>query len=261
MANYDILGNIAIVKFPEKTSNEAKLGKAHELLNQYKSVRTVLEKAGNVSGRLRTIKTKYILGEKTLVADYKENGCRFKFNVETCYFSPRLSNERIEVSKIVSRMKKPNMLVMFAGVGPFTIVLAKNSKFKKITSIELGKECCKYAEENLLLNHIYSGVEIIQGDVKKIIPKLLKKEKFDVVVMPRPNLKETFLSDALKVSRKGTLLIYYGFSPEAKKQEMVDNLVVEARKLKRKIKIARVLEAGDIAPFEHRYRIEMKVLN
>lgn len=256
MANYDILGNIAIVKFPQHTSEDEKLKKAQEIVNQYKSVKTVLEKTNKVSGRLRTIKTKLIFGEKTLVADYKENGCIFKMNVETCYFSPRLAGERLEIAKMIK--PKDKVLIMFSGVGPFSIVVAKHSKPRKIVSIELGKECCAYAKENVLKNKVQNIVEVLQGDVKKIIPKLIeKKEKFDVVLMPRPNLKETFLSDALVVSKKNTKIIYYGFSPEAKKDEMVNNLVLEAKKLKRKIKVQKVVEAGDIAPYEHRYRIEI----
>ena len=258
MANYDLLGNIAVVKFADDVKKEEKLKKAQELL-KIPSVKTVLEKIDKVHGRLRTIKTRFLAGEKNLIAEYKESGCRFKFNIETCYFSPRLANERLEVARIVGQIKNAKVLVMFAGVGPFSIVLAKNSRPKKLVSVELGKECCKYAAENLRLNHIYSGVEIMQGDVKRIIKKI--HEKFDIIVMPRPNLKESFLSDALKVSRKGTKIIYYGFSPETKKDKMLENLMAEAKKLKRKIKITRVLEAGDIAPYEHRYRIEILVEN
>ena len=258
MANYDILGNIAIIKFPDETKKEEKLKKAQELLKN-PSVKTVVEKTEKVHGRLRTIKTRFLAGEKNLIAEYRESGCRFKMNIETCYFSPRLANERIEVARLIGKMKNPSILVMFAGVGPFSIVIAKNCKCKKIVSIELGKECCKYAAENLKLNHIYSGVEIMQGDVKKAIKKI--HEKFDVIVMPRPNLKESFLADALKVAKKNTRIIYYGFSPESKKDEMVENLMIEAKKLKRKIKIQKVLEAGDIAPYEHRYRLEILVGN
>ena len=32
----------------------------------------------------------HILGEKNKVAEYNESGCRFRFNVESCYFSPIL---------------------------------------------------------------------------------------------------------------------------------------------------------------------------
>ncbi len=259
MANYDIIGNIAILKFQKGVKKEEKLRAARALL-MIPAVKTVLEKTEKVSGRLRTIKTRHIAGKKNLVADYRESGCRFRFNVETCYFSPRLSNERIEVARMIKKGNK--VLVMFAGAAPFSIIISKFAKPSKIVSIELGKECCKYAKENLRLNKIYSGCEILQGDVKRIIPKLAKeKEKFDVIVMPRPNLKETFLKDALLVAKKGTKIIYYGFSPESKREEMLDELQREAKKLKRKIKILRVELAGDIAPYEHRYRIEISVGN
>jgi tRNA (guanine37-N1)-methyltransferase len=255
MANYDILGNIAIVKFPKEAKKNEKLKKANELLKN-KSIKTVLEKTNKVSGRLRTIKTKYLAGEETKIAEYKENGCLFRFNVETCYFSPRLANERLGVAKMTK--KGENVLIMFAGVGPFSVILAKVAKPRRIISIELGRECCKYAEENVVKNKVENIVKVLQGDVKRIIPKL-GKEKFDFIVMPRPNLKETFLEDALTVSKKGTRIVYYGFCSEEKKDEMVEDLLKEAKKYKRKMKIIRVLEAGDIAPYEHRYRIEMVV--
>ena len=257
MANYDILGNIAVVKFSKEATKTEKLEKAKELLEN-KSIKTVLEKTDKVSGRLRTIKTKYLLGEKTKIAEYRENGCLFKLNVETCYFSPRLANERLEVAKMAK--KGESVIVMFAGVAPFSIVLAKIAKPLKIISVELGRECCKYAEENVVANKVDNIVQVLQGDVKRIIPKL-EKERFNFIVMPRPNLKDSFLKQALGVSKKGTRIVYYGFSSEDKKEKMVENLLNEAKDFKRKIKIVKVLEAGDIAPYEHRYRIEIIVEN
>jgi tRNA (guanine37-N1)-methyltransferase len=257
MANYDILGDVAILKFQDNTSSEEKLKKAQEIMNQYKSVKTVLEKIDKVHGRLRTIKTNYLFGKDTLIAHYNENGCRFNLKVDSCYFSPRLANERMQVAKLIKKGNK--VLVMFSGVAPFPIVIARHSRPKKILSIELGKDCQKYALENIKMNKFEGLIEHIQGDVKRIIPKL--NEKFDVIVMPRPNLKETFLKEALGVSKKGSKLIYYGFSPESKKDKMIKELESQAKKIKRKIEILKVLEAGDIAPYEHRYRIEIVVKN
>lgn len=268
MANYDILGDIAILKFHDSVKSSEKLEQAEKLLKEHSNLKTILEKTERVHGRLRTIKTRLLAGKKNLITEYHESGCRLKLNVETCYFSPRLAAERLNIAKLISKMKKPRVLVMFAGVAPFTIVIAKHAKTKEIVSVELGKDCCKYAKENLALNKISSDVEVLQGDVNRIIKKGKLNVKgnwvplrFDVIVMPRPNLKETFLKSALSVAKKGTLLIYYGFSPESKKDEMTENLILEAKKYKRKIKILKVLEAGDIAPYEHRYRIEIRVLN
>jgi tRNA G37 N-methylase Trm5 len=281
MANYDILGNIAIVKFHDDVSSEDRIKKAHEIMSQYKSVKTVLEKLDKVKGRLRTIKTKHLLGEKTLEALYHENDCIFKLNVETCYFSPRLAGERKEIADLIlkesrnakkrKKEKKIRILVMFAGVSPFSIVIAKNCRqiIDRLDSIELGKECCRYGLENVKLNKVFDIVNVIQGDVKKVIPKLLKKNqkkessntKYDFVLMPRPNLKDTFLKEGFSCCKKNGKIIYYGFCAEKALENMLEQLHHESKKCKKKIKIVNIKEAGDIAPYEHRYRIEISVLN
>jgi tRNA G37 N-methylase Trm5 len=63
---YDVVGNIAIIKFDRDVSSSAKKKFANEYLAKHSSVRTVLEKIGKFSGRLRTLKTKWLAGEKTL---------------------------------------------------------------------------------------------------------------------------------------------------------------------------------------------------
>ena len=255
MADYDILGNIAILKGEGKTE-EQKILQAQELLKK-PGIETVLEKATNVKGRLRTIKTKHLLGKKTLVAELKENGCTFRFNVESCYFSPRLSNERQIIASKIKR--KDKVLVMFAGVGVYPVVIYHYSKPSMIVGVELGKECCKYFKGNLILNKIpLDKIEIIQGDVKKKVNSGLGK--FDVVVMARPNLDESFLKWGLIACKKGTRLFYYGFCKDDEAENMANELVKEAKKLKRKIKIIDVSPAGEIAPYKHRYRVEIKVL-
>jgi tRNA (guanine37-N1)-methyltransferase len=260
MADYDLLGNIALIKSEydnKKKTRADKLKQAGQLFKQH-SVTTVLEKAGDVKGRLRTIRPKYVAGEKTFIANYRENGCQFKFDTRTCYFSPRLSNDR----KIIAEKIKKNerILVMFSGVGVYPIVIYKNSKPKEIVAVELGKECCKYAEENLKLNKIpKEKIKIIQGDVKKKVNKSLGK--FDIIMMARPNLKPSFLEYALKVSKKGTGIFYHLFCKDENLNDEIEKLVLEAKALKRTIKIKEKVFAGEIAPYKHRYRIEMIVLN
>ena len=253
MANYDIIGNIVVIK-GEEMSGAEKLKLAEKLLKR-PGVKTVVEKIGNVKGRLRTIDVKHIAGEKDLIACVKENNCLFKFNIKTCYFSPRISNERKIIAEKIK--KKERVLVMFAGVGVYPIVISKLSKCKEIVGVELGKDCVKYFKENLKLNKV-SGVEVVQGDVKKKVSVVLGK--FDVIVMPRPNLKDSFLKYALSVSKKGTKIFYYGFCNISEIKGLTEGLVEEAKSFGRRIKIGRVVRAGDIAPYKFRYRIEMRVL-
>ena len=118
----------------------------------------------------------------------------------------------------------------------------------------------KSFKENLKLNKIPKGkIKIIQGDVKKKINN--KLGKFEVILMPRPNLKDTFLESALKAAKKGTMIYYNGFCNINEIKQMQKDLIQEAKSLKRNIKIINILKAGDIAPYKFRWRIEIKVLN
>lgn len=253
MVSYDIVGSIAVIK-PEGKSKKQKLQLARKLLNQ-SNIKTVLEKITEVKGRLRTFKTKYLAGEKTKETIHKENNCLFKLNVETCYFSQRLANERKQIAGKIK--KEDNVIVMFSGISCYPITIYKIARPKKITAIEISRACNYYAEENLRLNKIpNSAITLIQGDVKKKMPL----EKFDVIIMTRPNLKSTFLEQALKVSKKGTKIFYYGFCRANELENLKNQLIEESKNLKRKIKIMKIIKAGEIAPYKFRYRIEINVL-
>lgn len=255
MANYDVLGNIVIVKFKREDKSIKKKKWAKDYLANHRAVETVLEKSQGFKGRLRVQKTKYILGEKTKEALYKESACAFRFNVDTCYFSPRLASERLEIAKMIK--KKEKVLVMFGGVGVFAIVAAKAKKAEKIVSVELGKECNKYAIENVKRNKV--DVSLIQGDVRRKIPKM--KEKFDRIVMARPNLKDTFLDVAFsKITKKGKIN-YYGFCDEDKLGEVKDMIALEAKKAKKRVKVVKIKKAGDIGKNAYRYRADINLLN
>jgi len=253
---YNILGNIAVINFSKDVSNKEKKKLAEKILKDNSSVKSVLEKSGNFSGRLRKMKTSYLAGEKTKEVLYKENGCVFRFNIDTSYFSPRLSNERKELASLVK--KGENVLVLFAGVAPFSIVIAKNSGAGKVVSNEINREANKYAKLNVKLNKVEDKVEIVPGDVKKVVAKL--KEKFDVIVMARPQLKDTFLEDAFKVSKKGTRIYYYDFCNIDDVDLIVEKIKDEAKKAGKKIKILQKKSAGEIAPYKIRLRVDFIVV-
>jgi tRNA (guanine37-N1)-methyltransferase len=256
---YDIIGNVALVKFERGESMKNKKKFAEKLLKSHNNIKTVLEKASKFSGRLRTNKTKFILGENTKEVLYRENGCEFRFNIDTCYFSPRLGSERMEIASLCR--KGEDVLVLFGGVAPFAIVISKNSKVNKVVSVELGRACSKYALENVKRNKLIGKVEIIQGDVKRILPKI--NRKFDRIVMARPNLKDDFLESAFKCIKKGGMIYYYGFYDEFEIIAGVLNDLIEmrAKESGKKIKILGIKKAGDIGVRKYRYRADVKVLS
>ena len=226
--SYDVIGSIAILSFNKKLSKKQKKKLAGKILKQ-KNIETVLEKSERIKGRLRVPKFRLLAGKMQKETIHKENDCKFRLNIEKCYFSPRLAEERKQVAeKIVRELKKQGksnktrkqknarILVMFSGVGPFSIVLGKILKSNnlgadsiEIVSNEIGRECLKYQKQNIKNNNLQNYIEIVSGDAKKLDLKI--KEKFDFILMPRPNLKQSFLKTALKLSKKGTRVYYHGF--------------------------------------------------
>jgi len=281
MANYDIIGNIVIVKFRKGAKVSEKKKIAERFLKEHKNVRTVLEKSDKFKGRLRTQKTKWLAGEKTKEALYRENDCVFRLNVDTCYFSPRLSSERKEIALKVKKGER--VLVMFGGVAPFSIVIGKKSKAGEVVSVELGRDCNKYAGENVKRNKLLGKVTVVGGDVRRVFqthlstvnskssPALTKRErvsgvqkvklkgKFDRIVMARPNLRDSFLDVAFRLVKKGGVIYYYGFYLENEKKKMKEMIQTEAKKARKKIRILKVKKAGEVAAYRYRWRVDLKV--
>lgn len=255
MTGFDIIGNIAIIKPQETKKREKEM--AQELL-RHSNIKTVAVKASRVKGRLRLMKLNIIAGEKIKETIHKENNCRIKLNVETCYFSPRLAADRLEISREIKRNEK--ILVMFAGAAPYPIVIAKNSPVKEIYSIELNRQASKYAEENVRLNKL-TNIKIIQGDVKKIIPQLKKKRIFfDRILMPRPQLKNSFLKEAFQASKKSTIIHFYDFLQENEiPQVTIEKIEKEAKLFKKKIRILKWKKVGELAPYKFRVRVDFKI--
>lgn len=256
MANYDIIGNIAILKFKRGMKAREKKREAERFLEGHKSVRTVLEKIGKFSGRLRTQKTSWLAGEKTKEALYRENGCIFRLNVDTCYFSPRLSSERKEIASYVRKGEK--VLVLFGGVAPFAVVIGKLSRAERVVSVEIGRECSKYAQENVRRNKLEGKVEIVQGNVRKVLGEKVS-EKFDRIVMARPNSRDSFLDIIFPLIKKAGMIHYYGFYKEEDLERMRELILDEAGEAGRKIKVVKIKKAGEIAVKKFRYRIDFKV--
>jgi len=257
--SFNVLGNIAVVNFPMGIKSNEKKVFAKKIMMENKPIKTVLEKSRVFKGRLRKMQTKYILGEKTKEVLYKENGCVFRFNLDTTYFSPRLSGERKEIASLIK--KDEEVLVMFAGVAPYSVVIARNSKAKKIYSNEINREANKYAKLNVELNHLKNRVEIIPGDIKRVSLELQKqKKKFDVIVMPRPQLKDSFLKQAFDLSKKNTRIYYYDFCKQDEIELIKEKIEKQAKEVGIKIKIKNIKTAGEIAPYKVRVRFDLEVL-
>ncbi|MBI2549996.1 class I SAM-dependent methyltransferase family protein [Candidatus Woesearchaeota archaeon] len=253
---FDIIGDIAIVEIPNRVKNRDK-AIAGRIVARQKNVRAVYKRIGGHEGKLRIQKLKHIYGEKRTVTIHKENQVLLNLDIVKTYFSPRQATER---KRVFLQIKKPEkVLVMFSGVGPFVIEIAKNTAAASVYGVELNKIAHKYATENVKLNKIEAKVKLFCGDVRKIVPKL--KLKFDRITMPLPKGAEAFLGVAFAAAKKGTIIHFYDFEKEEDIPKKAKEKVIKAAAAaKRKIKILNVVKCGQLAPRAYRVCVDFKVL-
>jgi tRNA (guanine37-N1)-methyltransferase len=248
-ASYDVIGDIIIIDIPgELSGKEKEVGEA--LLKTQKNIKTVLKKSGQHEGEFRTQPLEHVAGENRKETIHKENNARIKLDVEKIYFSPRLSTERKRIYEQVKKGEK--ILVMFSGSGPYPIVLSKNTEASKILGIEKNPVAHKYALDNIRINKV-KNVELIQGDVREIVPKL--NETFDRILMPLPKGAMDFLDLVKNVSKKGTVVHFYDFEHEIemeKAEEKVKKILPES-------KILRTVKCGQYSPGKFRVCVDFIV--
>lgn len=213
--SYDIVGEIAIIRFPKVLQKRRQII-AEAIMQIQKHIKTVLCQAGPVSRDLRLRKLKWIAGERKTETTYREHGCVFKVDLERCYFSPRLSYERMRISEHV----QPNEVIvnMFSGVGCYSILMAKHSEAKKIYSIDINSVAIEYMRENIRLNKVEGRVVPILGDAKIVIEKKLRNAS-NRVLMPLPEKAYEYLDCAVSTLKPVDGWIHYYAFEHAKKHE------------------------------------------
>jgi tRNA (guanine37-N1)-methyltransferase len=227
-SSYDIAGDIAVFRLPCASSVNAETI-ARAIMNVHRNVKTVLFQSSPVAGNLRLRRLTYVSGENKTTTIHREFGCLFAVDLSTCYFSPRLSHERMRIASLIEPGE--TLVNVFAGVGCFSIIAAKHSGAAKVFSIDVNSAAVRFMKENIRLNRVYDKVTPLMGDSKKIINNLFQ-HRADRVLMPLPEKALEYMPSAVSALKKsGGWIHYYGFEHAAKIEspiEMVKLKVVEA---------------------------------
>jgi len=222
-SSFDIIGHIAIIEVPERLKRKKKLI-AKVIMELNRHIKTVLEKASERKGVYRIRKYRFLAGEKNFETIHKEYGCVFKLDPTKVYFSPRELTER---QRIASQVKENEVvMVMFAGVGPYAIQIAKKQpKVKEVIAIEINPVAVKYAKENVVLNKVQDKVKVIEGDVREKCKDFYGK--CDRVVMPLPKGAEDFLDIAVNCLKNEGYIHFYNWGAEPNIFENAEKIVQE----------------------------------
>lgn len=207
--SFDIIGDVVIVEIPEDLeAHKKEIGQA---TLQFTKRKTVYMKKSAVKGVTRVRELELIAGEDNPITIHKEHGTRLKLDVKNVYFSPRLATERKRVQEATQEGEE--ILDMFAGIGPFPIVIA-HEKNVNITAVDINEYAIKYLNENIKLNKLAPNAHItaICGDTNEVALNELKGKKFDRLIMNLPGLAPEFLDLAVSLCKDGGVIHYYEFS-------------------------------------------------
>jgi tRNA (guanine37-N1)-methyltransferase len=254
----DFAGEIAVVEIPAELS-EYKTVVGEAILEAHKNVRTVLAKSSAVAGVCRLREYKVIAGLPNTETIHREHGCRYFVDLNKVYFSPRLSHEHQRVALQVK--KNETVIDMFAGVGPFSVLIAKLCNDVKVYAVDVNPDAVRFLEKNVTANGVLGKVVPVLGDVRKVVKGKLRGTT-DRVIMNLPERAEKYVDVACEALKpEGGIIHYYEFSEGANAMETTKRHLTEAiSKTGRNISgFLSVRTVREVAPFKWQVVVDVTV--
>ncbi len=256
---YDLIGSretgaVAIVEVPE---GQDPLEIAREVASRHKHVKAVLVKLGPREGEERLRKYQLVLGDEDTEVIHREHGYRLKLDPRRVYFSPREATDRADVASHVKPGER--VLVMFAGVGPYAVAIAKfQPEVEEVVGVEINPDAVRYFRENIELNRLEGKVRAVLGDVREVCPSMFGR--FDRVVMPLPKGAYQFLDLAIRCLKpEGGWIHFYYWGGEDAPERAAELVSKVAESLDRRARVVGWRKVGSYSPRVWRYRVDIRV--
>ncbi|GAG53974.1 unnamed protein product, partial [marine sediment metagenome] len=196
-----------------------------------KNIQSVFEKKSEIKGAYRLREFLYLNGKNNSETTHKENNSVFKLDIKFTFYSPRLVFERRRISN--NNIQQNEVIVdMFAGVGPFSIQIAKLNSVK-IHAFDVNPYAYKYLQVNIGLNKLKGKIIPYNIDIKDLLnpsnqigQKLCGKA--DRVIMNLPEQSINFINVACFLMKKsGGILHFYQTS---EKPNPIEKTIEELKK-------------------------------
>ncbi len=215
----EIIGDIAIIRKPPDVDLETLKILANELVRRLRYVKSVWAAVTPVTGTYRVREYVHLAGEKRSETIYREHGCVFKVDIREVYISPVLNYEHIRIARKVA--KGEYVINMFAGVGLFSIIIAKHASPSKVISIDINPIAYRLMVENIRLNKVNDVVEAVLGDACEIVKRY--RGMADRVLMPLPELSLKCLPQAVEALKgKGDVHVYEFVAATSREEAVVE---------------------------------------
>jgi len=257
--SFDIIGSkqqaVAIIELPEGLGDfEITIAKA--IMRSHRNVTSVLAKGSERTGEYRTRELRIIAGDPNTEVVHKEFGCLFRLDPRLVYFSPRECAERERITAAVREGER--VLIMFSGIGPLPICIAKKHRDVLVTAIELNPQAHRYCMENIHLNRVGDRVRAIEGDVREVCRDL--DETFDRVIMPLPKGAYQFLNVAVPLIEVGGILHFYHWAAQDDLYTKAEDLVNKAAEgFGRRTEFINRVKVSQYSPRTWKIRLDVRI--
>ena len=258
--SFDVIGSkgraVAVIEVsPELEQYGASIGEA--LMRVQRNVMSVLSKGTERMGGFRVREMTLLAGDPNTEVLHKESGCVLKVDPAKAYFSPRESTEREKITSQVTPGER--VLVMFSGVGPFAICIAKRQRTASCVAVEFNPEGHRYCVENIRLNKVGDRVTAILGDVREVCPAL--GERFDRVLMPLPKGAYEYLDVAIPMVKPGGTLHFYHWAPRNDPFTDGERILTEAAEKRSRIaEVTDRVRVSQYSPSAWKIRIDARII-
>jgi tRNA (guanine37-N1)-methyltransferase len=256
---FDIIGDVVVIDIqPKLRPYQTIIGDA--IMQTQKNVTTVLAKASDISGVFRVRDYDYIAGEHKTQTIHREFGCQYHVDIAKAYFSPRLSHEHERVA--VQVKDSETVADLFAGVGPFSVLIGKRNPTVKVYAIDLNPDAFELLKVNVRVNKVENHVFPILADAREIAATKLKGTA-DRVIMNLPETAIDFVDAACNVIKpEGGVAHFYGFirlpdSIENLKQGLSELVKKNGRQVEAYLYSKSIRET---APFESQVVLDAKIV-
>jgi len=257
--SFDVVGDITLLELDSELAAYETIIAAG-IMEVHPNVRSVFAKSGEVSGAERIRPLRYIAGENRTHTIHKEYGCLFKVDLSKAFFSPRLSTEHQRVAQVVEKGER--VVDMFAGVGPFSILIAKKVGDVRVDAIDANLHAVELLQENVRANKVESKVHAHLGDARDLIRKELSQGA-SRVIMNHPSASKDFIKEACDAMQpSGGVIHYYTFAGENweadSRHEIEEGVDASGFVTERVLGIHRVRE---VAPMRWQVAVDLKVVH
>lgn len=197
---WELLGDVLIVKFPEPLRPHLK-----RIAREYAKelgAKTVLDERGYIDGVFRNPRMEIVYGSETETVHH-EGAILYKLDASKLMFSSGNFDEKKRMGELDCTGE--TVVDMFAGIGYFTLPLAKLAHAKHVIACEINPLAHSYLRQNLVLNGVESVVETYLGD-NRTLPY---ENMADRIVMGYIGTTEASLPKAMSLIKKGGIIHYH----------------------------------------------------